>query len=769
MNTGNNKEVNVKGKIDKKSGIYSIYGYALNTQSDKAIKCSVTIDKISYSVMCNLPKQHLSKLYKNINHGFRILVDNIFRDGKEHLVKLVDDETSTVLDETKFIFPKSDINYSTKLFNQEQDLINACRNDSDNQVYSKLLETYQDTTVKALLLKKKELLKKTDGKEYFSDLYHELTLAKLSIKKFKRNETPTISVIIPVFNSQDYLYDCLDSVVNQDIENIEIICVNDGSTDKSKEVLNSYASLDKRVVIIDQLNKGAGFARNAGLKIAKGQYVYFLDSDDMIDSDCFSKLLRSCKKYNSDICIFKRRDLNLSTLEFNSPKDTLNLSILSKNKVGSPFKASAIPNSVLQLCNIGVYTKLYKRDFLIRNKFEYLNTFYCNDIFFNHITLLNAQTISVVSEELMTYRCNRPNSLTQNRGKSVDNILNSYKELIAKLSKEQFTLYQRTIHDILYKQVKYELSLMNIPTLRAENEHKVDLFRNEYFKKFVGVKKYTYKSLNDLLSTIQKNIPTLPNDIDLVVGIPRSGMIPAYYLGILLNVKVCSLMEFTLGINNQVGIRNLNNREIKNVLIVDDSINTGAGLHKAKSLIPEELFNKYNIKFLVVYSTKSSSELVDYFFECTNTPRLFQWNYLNHPLCCNWCYDIDGVLCIDPTNEENDDGEKYKNFILNAKPLFIPNYKINTIVTSRLEKYRALTETWLKRNGVSYDKLIMLNLATAEERRKLKLHAKFKAEVCSTLNDCNLFVESEDSQAQEICKLSGKSCICVSTGKMYIK
>ena len=198
-------------------------------------------------------------------------------------------------------------------------------------------------------------------------------MAKLSIKKFKRNETPTISVIIPVFNSQDYLYDCLDSVVNQDIENIEIICVNDGSTDKSKEVLNSYASLDKRVVIIDQLNKGAGFARNAGLKIAKGQYVYFLDSDDMIDSDCFSKLLRSCKKYNSDICIFKRRDLNLSTLEFNSPKDTLNLSILSKNKVGSPFKASAIPNSVLQLCNIGVYTKLYKRDFLIRNKFEYLN------------------------------------------------------------------------------------------------------------------------------------------------------------------------------------------------------------------------------------------------------------------------------------------------------------------------------------------------------------------------------------------------------------
>ena len=160
--------------------------------------------------------------------------------------------------------------------------------------------------------------------------------------------------------------------------------------------------------------------------------------------------------------------------------------------------------------------------------------------------------------------------------------------------------------------------------------------------------------------------------------------------------------------------------------------------------------------------------MIDYFFEEVESPRMFQWNYLNHVISEKCCFDIDGVLCVDPTNEENDDGEKYINFIKNAKPLFIPQYKIYSLVTSRLEKYRDVTEEWLKKNGVKYENLYMLNCATAEERRQKNLHAKFKAEIYKK-SDAICFIESEPRQAKEIFELTGKQVICTQTDEIFQK
>ena len=147
--------------------------------------------------------------------------------------------------------------------------------------------------------------------------------------------------------------------------------------------------------------------------------------------------------------------------------------------------------------------------------------------------------------------------------------------------------------------------------------------------------------------------------------------------------------------------------------------------------------------------------------------RVFQWNYLNHVFLKEAAFDIDGVLCVDPTREENDDGPKYKNFILNARPLFIPKHKIPYIITSRLEQYRPETEEWLRKNNVQYDHLIMLSGYTAEERRKLNLHARFKAAQYSRLPDIGLFIESDRNQAEEIARLTGKLCFCASTDELF--
>lgn len=282
------------------------------------------------------------------------------------------------------------------------------------------------------------------------------------------------------------------------------------------------------------------------------------------------------------------------------------------------------------------------------------------------------------------------------------------------------------------------------------------------------MKKYHYRNIKNMIETINKNLRLLPNDFDLIVGVPRSGMIPAYTIALFLNKRVCSLDEF---LNNNIpskGERPIKGgTNIKKVLIVDDSINTGRANKILLDKIKERNIVDIEIRTLVIYGTDNSKNRVDYCFEIVGTPRVFEWNYLNHTHSSNWCFDIDGVLCVDPTPEQNDDGPRYVDFILNAKPLHIPNYKIYALVTSRLEKYRKETEIWLKNNGVQYEHLFMLDLPSKEERQRLKAHSSFKATVYNHLSKATMFIESETKQAKEISLLTGKPCISVEDNFMY--
>lgn len=105
-----------------------------------------------------------------------------------------------------------------------------------------------------------------------------------------------VSVIIPVYNSEAYLKECLDSVVHQTLQDIEIICVDDGSTDASMDILQKYAQKDERFRILEQQHLGGGAARNLGLKEAEGEYLSFLDSDDYFELDMLQKIYLRCKE-----------------------------------------------------------------------------------------------------------------------------------------------------------------------------------------------------------------------------------------------------------------------------------------------------------------------------------------------------------------------------------------------------------------------------------------------------------------------------------------
>ncbi|MBR3662012.1 MAG: phosphoribosyl transferase [Alphaproteobacteria bacterium] len=282
-----------------------------------------------------------------------------------------------------------------------------------------------------------------------------------------------------------------------------------------------------------------------------------------------------------------------------------------------------------------------------------------------------------------------------------------------------------------------------------------------------GVKVFSYKKKNKS-SLNDKYVYKIPDNIDLVVGIPRSGMIPAYMIGFLRNLPVCSLNEFMAGNLKRDGERKIKEitEEKLNILVIDDSCSSGRAMCRARQAVGN-LSEKHNIMYMAVYVLPGSEHYIDIYAEVVPNPRMFQWNYLNHPNIEQCCFDIDGVLCYDPTPEQNDDGQEYIRFLETARPKYIPKYKIGALVTSRLEKYRKHTEDWLKKNNISYNKLYMLNLPSKEERIRLNAHASFKSEVFAKKG--LVFYESEPKQAEEIALKTGKPVVCTENNTLYYK
>ena len=115
---------------------------------------------------------------------------------------------------------------------------------------------------------------------------------------------PEISVIIPVYNAAEFLPRCLDSVLQQELQDIEIICINDGSTDNSEQVIKEYAGKDDRIKLISRPNKGAAAARNAGIKAAEGKYIAFVDADDFLNPGLFKLFTEKNAQNDVDIFMF---------------------------------------------------------------------------------------------------------------------------------------------------------------------------------------------------------------------------------------------------------------------------------------------------------------------------------------------------------------------------------------------------------------------------------------------------------------------------------
>lgn len=277
----------------------------------------------------------------------------------------------------------------------------------------------------------------------------------------------------------------------------------------------------------------------------------------------------------------------------------------------------------------------------------------------------------------------------------------------------------------------------------------------------------TFNLLNRLLN---QNLHRIPHDIDVVVGVPRSGLFLANMIACHLNKPLTYVSGVIAGKLFDAG--NTKNKSdwvrdfsaVRKILVVEDSVASGNSINQVKNRLA--LVNVEKI-YLAAIVEPRAVQTVDIFFAVVPQPRMFEWNYMHHDLLRYCCLDFDGILCQDPTPEQNDDGENYRNFILNAAPKFLPSKPVGQIVTARLKKYVEETQFWLRKNNVLYKSLIMLNMDSAEERRKLNIHAEFKGQVYSQLQNAALFIESDPRQAQVIAQISHKDVFCPDINIIY--
>ena len=123
--------------------------------------------------------------------------------------------------------------------------------------------------------------------------------------RLNNSKVPKISIIIPIYNMEKYLNECLDSVISQTLKDIEIICINDGSIDNSLAILKEYEKKDKRIKVISHNNKGVSATKNEGLKITTGEYIIFVAPDDFLDLNIYEKCIESILEYKHDILVYQ--------------------------------------------------------------------------------------------------------------------------------------------------------------------------------------------------------------------------------------------------------------------------------------------------------------------------------------------------------------------------------------------------------------------------------------------------------------------------------
>lgn len=217
-----------------------------------------------------------------------------------------------------------------------------------------------------------------------------------------------VSVVVPVYNAEKYLNECIESLLNQTLKDIEIIFVDDGSTDNSVSIINDYKENDSRIILKTQQNSFSGSARNNGLKSAEGEYIIFLDADDYFDADMIESMYNQAAADNADVCVCSAKRFDETTGEITYPDFYLNTKFLPET---TPFSAEDVKERIFNFTSPAPWNKLFKTDFVKSNGIQFQSIKKTNDLFFVYANIALAHRITYINKPFVNYRFNNPESL----------------------------------------------------------------------------------------------------------------------------------------------------------------------------------------------------------------------------------------------------------------------------------------------------------------------------------------------------------------------
>ena len=331
-----------------------------------------------------------------------------------------------------------------------------------------------------------------------------------------------VSIIVPVCNVEEFLSECLDSCINQTLKEIEIICVNDGSSDNSLKILQEYAEKDKRVKVIDKDNAGYGHAMNIGMDMASGEYIGIVESDDFVELDMYEELYNIAASNNLD---FIKADFHRFARDKNNnlKKDLIRVAARAPddyNKVINPKEDTRVFHLVMQ-----TWSGIYKRDYLIANNIRHNETpgasYQDNGFWFQ--TFMYAERIYFYNKPFYMNRRDNPNSSVYSKGKvycmheEYDHIYEILKENneLYRLYKYQYSRKKFLNFLFTYNRISDEFKYEYVFSIQKELKEAVKRFEidwNDFDEKDKNDLKLIFKDPKEFyLNDIKKNILKKPN------------------------------------------------------------------------------------------------------------------------------------------------------------------------------------------------------------------------------------------------------------------
>ena len=258
-----------------------------------------------------------------------------------------------------------------------------------------------------------------------------------------------VSILIPIYNVEQYLRQCLDSVINQTLKDIEIICINDGSKDSSPDIINEYAGKDNRIKVINKQNTGYGHSMNQGLKLAQGEYIGIVESDDFAELNTFEVLYNTAKSVEAEI------------VKSNFFRQVHNYSIFTEifDRYFDNCFSPITQNPGMFIPRASIWSAIYKHDFLLKNGIYFNETPGASyqDVSFSFKTLASAERVFLIKDAFLHYRMDNPNSSVKSKQK-VYCIFDEFNE-IEKFLKDRSNIYD--IGKYIMSALKYRHCLNN--------------------------------------------------------------------------------------------------------------------------------------------------------------------------------------------------------------------------------------------------------------------------------------------------------------------